>query len=106
MPPAPDDRPRDADQRGDDPSFPEALASAFDATDAEIRVVARQAQDLADSGRYRADTSHELTPGVVVTELGDAPDDGLPSKWNWWVGALDLAYGDYAEFRIQAYRSE
>lgn len=83
------------------PSFAEALDEAFEATDGEVRVVARHARDLADSGRYRGDTSHALTPSVVVNNLADARHDGLASKWNWWVGSLELAYGDYVEFRIR-----
>lgn len=101
MCPAPSD-----DLRTDTPPFAAVLATAFDATDGEVRVVARQAQDLADSGRYRSDTSHELTPRVVVDELADAPDERLPSKWNWWVGSLELAYGDYAEFQVRAVEKE
>ena len=97
MPPVPTDG---------DPSFADALDEAFEATDAEVRAVARLARDLDDSGRYRADTSRELTPHEVVEHLDDSPDDRLHSKWNWWVGSLELAYGDYAEFRIQAFDTQ
>jgi hypothetical protein len=24
---------------------------------------------------------------------------GLPERWNWWLGALDIAHGGHAEFR-------
>ncbi|MFD1513015.1 hypothetical protein [Halomarina rubra] len=95
-PPPPADPPDDAD------AFATALAERFEATPTERRVVARQARDLADSGRYEADTGHELTPAVVVHELADAPDERLPSKWNWWLGSLELAFGDYAEFQVRA----
>jgi len=87
-------------------AFADALAAAFDATDSEVRVVARQARDLADSGRYVADTGHELTPTVVVENCRDAPDERLPSKWNWWMGSLELAFGDYAEFQVRAVGQE
>ncbi|MWG34942.1 hypothetical protein GQS65_10665 [Halomarina oriensis] len=77
------------------------MAAAFDTTDAELRVVARQARDLAETERYVADTGHTLTPALVVDHLRDAPDERLPSKWNWWLGSLELAFGDYVEFRVR-----
>ena len=58
----------------------EALRAEFDGDDAEYRVVARQARDLAD-----------------------APDEsGVADRWNWWLGALDAAYGGYREFEVRA----
>lgn len=77
------------------------LERAFGGTPAERRVVARQAADLADSGRAEADRGHPLTVGEVVEQLADAPDESLPSRWNWWLGSLDVAYGGYAEFQIR-----
>jgi hypothetical protein len=26
----------------------------------------------------------------------------LASRWNWWLGALEVAYGGYAEFQVRA----
>ncbi|WP_227357008.1 hypothetical protein [Haladaptatus salinisoli] len=81
------------------------LREAFDAPDGERRVVVRQARDLADSGRYRADAGVELSAEAVVSHLRDAPDDHLlPEKWNWWMGSLEVAYGGYAEFQVRRWK--
>lgn len=80
------------------------LRQSFDATDREIRVVVRQAGDLHDSGRYADVRGAELGIEDVVVELREAPDDlGLVERWNWWVGALDLAHGDFEPFRIDRF---
>lgn len=79
-----------------------ALESAFGGTPAERRVVARQARDLADSGKHDADRGRPLTVEEIVENLDDAPDgESLPSRWNWWLGALDVAYGGYREFQVE-----
>lgn len=89
-----------------------ALADAFDAGADERRAVARLACDLAATGRYGAVTDHELSPEVVVANLRDAPDDGLASKWNWWLGALEIAFGrqepdgGFAEFQVRRYGAD
>ncbi len=76
-------------------SFPESSAE-------ERRVVARLAGDLADSGRYREVKGTSLSPDTIIENLGDAPEGtSLPERWNWWVGALDLAHGGHAEFRVR-----
>jgi hypothetical protein len=73
----------------------------------ERRVVARQAGDLADSGAYEGDAGTVLTPQAVVENLADAPDEyDLVERWNWWVGALDLAHGGYDRFRVDAWGGE
>ncbi|WP_247002747.1 hypothetical protein [Halosolutus gelatinilyticus] len=83
----------------------ERLRDEFGGTAGAARVVARQAADLADSGRYREDVGVELTNGVVLDELADAPDGTPPDRWNWWIGALDIAYGGYEQFGIRRYRT-
>jgi hypothetical protein len=85
-----------------------ALERAFDGGDGERRAVVRAAGDLADSGRLAADRGADLTVETVVTELADAPDDdSVSERWNWWVGALAVAYGDeYAQFGVRQYREE
>nr|WP_132058881.1 hypothetical protein [Halorussus amylolyticus] len=84
-----------------DDGFERLLAEAFGGTPETRRVVARQARDLADSGRFDADTGRPLNAREVLENLRDAPDDcSLPERWNWWVGALELAYGGYDRFRI------
>jgi hypothetical protein len=83
-----------------------ALREAFDPAPGELRVVVRQATDLADSGRYEADAGRPLSADVVVEGLGDAPDEGLAERWNWWVGSLELAYGDYEAFGVRGYRPD
>jgi hypothetical protein len=96
----------------DPDDFEEALAASFDAAAGERRVVARMAADLAVTGRYREVAEHDLTPEVVAENLRDAPDDGLASKWNWWLGALELAFGrrdptgGFAEFQVRRYETD
>ena len=85
---------------------PEALATAlaeFGGTDAERQTVARQAADLAASGKHARDRSHPLTESVVVEELGDARDGSPAERWNWWMGALEVAYGGYEAFQVRRY---
>lgn len=81
-----------------------SLREAFGGTAGEARVVARQAADLAATGRYEVDVGVELAADVVREELADAPSGTPVDRWNWWIGALDLAYGGYAEFGVQRYR--
>lgn len=84
-----------------DQRFERRLAEEFDGNAGAERVVARQARDLADSGQFDADMGRELTASAVVENLRDAPADlSLPEKWNWWLGALELAYGGYDRFRV------
>ena len=83
------------------------LEKVFGATPDERRVVVRQAGDLHDSGRYVETHDAELSADRVIAELADAPDDyGLVERWNWWIGALDLAHGGYDQFRIQRWAAE
>jgi hypothetical protein len=83
-----------------------ALAAAFEGSDAERRVVIRQAIDLADSGQAREDRGRPLTVEEVVSNLADAPDGSVASRWNWWLGALDVAYGGYEAFQVRWYSEE
>jgi hypothetical protein len=71
-----------------------------------LRVVVRQAMDLAESGQYAADTGTELTVAELVEHLGDAPDEALVDRWNWWVGSLEIAYGGYAEFEVRRWQAK
>lgn len=82
------------------------LRQAFGGTPAERRAVARAAGDLADSGRYDADEGRALAPNEIVEHLADAPEGGPAARWNWWMGALDTAYGGYREFRVRAWTTE
>lgn len=80
------------------------LRRAFDATPAERRVVSRQATDLHDSGRYLRTHGVELDVGTVVEHLREAPaDSGLIERWNWWVGAMELAHGGYERFLVRRF---
>lgn len=83
-----------------------ALAAQFPADEGERRAVVRQARDLADAGRYERDVDAPLTPETIVRNLADAPDPGLAERWNWWLGALEVAYGGYAEFQVRRFRRE
>ncbi len=83
------------------------LQQAFEATPDTRRIVVRQAGDLHDSGRYAETNGVELTPGRVIESLSEAPADlGLIERWNWWMGALELAHEEYNRFRIRAWREE
>ena len=84
----------------------EALATGletFGGDEAERRAVARHARDMADSGRYGADADVPLTPEHVVVQLADAPEGSPAERWNWWVGALEFAYGGYTEFQLTSF---
>ena len=81
----------------------EALQAAFDGDDAEFRVVARQARDLADAGMVAGDRGAALTVDEIVRNLADAPEgSSVADRWNWWLGALDAAYSGYREFEVRA----
>lgn len=78
------------------------LGDRYDADARTVRVVARQAGDLADSGRIEADLGFELTPERLLAQLDDAPDgSALLDRWNWWMGALELSHGGYEQFRVR-----
>lgn len=77
--------------------------TVFEGPETARRVVTRQAADLLASGRLEADLGIEPTVETVVRNLADAPDGhGLVERWNWWIGALELAYGGYLQFRVRA----
>lgn len=80
-----------------------ALAEAFEGSERERRVVVRQAVDLADSGKSTRDRGVTLTVREIVENLADAPDGRVASRWNWWLGALDVAYGGYEPFQVRRY---
>jgi len=83
------------------PELAAALQEAFDADPDAARVVARAAGDLSDSGAYGDDIGEEIDGKVIVSELRDAPaDSDLIERWNWWIGSLELAYGDYEQFLV------
>ena len=82
------------------------LREEFGGSSGEARVVVRQAVDLADSGRYEAHVGAPLTDDVVVAELSDAPDGTPADRWNWWIGALEIAHGEYERFGIRQYQRE
>ena len=78
------------------------LQTRFDADEQAACVVARQARDLADSGRFVSDLGLELTVETVVSNLEDAPADAtLVERWNWWLGSLELSHGGYEQFRVR-----
>lgn len=78
------------------------LEREFGGSDAERRVLVRQARDLADSGMVERDRGHALTVDELIANLQDAPDEmSLAEKWNWWMGALETAYGGYHQFTVR-----
>lgn len=83
------------------------LERAFESTAGERRVVARQATDLHDSGRYAETHGVELEVETVLSNLREAPeDDGLVDRWNWWVGAMELAHGGYERFLVRRFEED
>jgi hypothetical protein len=42
----------------------------------------------------------------IVENLQDAPDESVANRWNWWMGALEVAYGGYAEFQLRRYEKK
>ncbi len=79
-----------------------ALNDRFGGTAPEREVLCREVRDLVDSGIAADDRGHELTVDEILTHLADAPDGtDLVEKWNWWMGALDIAYGGYERFTIR-----
>ena len=84
-----------------------ALEAAFEGNESEFRVVARQARDLADAGIVAADRGEPLTVEEIVRNLDDAPEESsVADRWNWWLGALETAYGGYREFEVRAVPTE
>ena len=83
-----------------------ALRRSFSGTRGEARVVARQAVDLADAGRYEADVGVALDNDVVLEELADAPNGSPADRWNWWLGSLEIAHGGYREFEVRRFRGD
>jgi hypothetical protein len=85
----------------DDDRLRRAL-TAFEGSKTARRLVTRQAADLLASGRLETDLGIEPTIETVVRNMTDAPDGhGLIERWNWWVGALEFAYGGYLQFRVR-----
>lgn len=81
----------------------DALQESFDSSAADRRVVVRQATDLAAAGKPVADRGVALSVDDIVDNLQDAPDGSdLIDRWNWWLGALELAYSGYQQFTVQA----
>ena len=79
-----------------------ALAREFDADIGHCRVVARQATDLADSGKLAADLGIDLTVETVISNLRDAPDGyTLRERWNWWLGAVAVTHDGYERFDVR-----
>jgi len=80
----------------------ERLGEEYDAGEPTRRAVARQAGDLADSGRIADELGYELTVEAVLSNLADAPAEyDLTERWNWWMGALELSHGDFERFRVR-----
>jgi len=78
------------------------LHRAFGGDEQSLNVVARQARDLADSGRLQDDLGVEATATTVVSNLEDAPAEySVVERWNWWIGSLDLSHGGYRRFSVR-----
>lgn len=85
-----------------------SLDAAFDGEPAERRVVVRQALDLADASRWaKTHDGVTLTVDRLIAELRQAPaDDDLAERWNWWIGALELAYGGFEQFAVRRWEPD
>ncbi|WP_418282127.1 hypothetical protein [Halorubrum sp. DTA98] len=80
----------------------DALSEEFGGTRADRRAVVRAARDLVDAEKPARDRGHALTVDDVVRHLSDAPDGStIVERWNWWMGALDAAYGGYDYFTVR-----
>lgn len=80
----------------------EELAAEFGGSSVALRAVSRQARDLADSGRIEEDMDYQLGVEDVLSNLDDAPEEySLVERWNWWIGSLELSFGDYQRFRVR-----
>jgi hypothetical protein len=78
------------------------LDRAFGGDERSLNVVARQARDLADSGRLQDDMGVEATAETVVSNLEDAPAEySVVQRWNWWIGSLDISHGGYRRFNVR-----
>jgi hypothetical protein len=87
---------------GVDQSRLKSALERYDGSEETRHVVARQARDLADSGRIAEDFDYELTVADVLDNLDDAPDGHtLAERWNWWIGSLEVSHGGYHEFRVR-----
>lgn len=82
------------------------LIERFPGDRSEASVVSRQARDLAASGTHREDRGHPLTIDEVLAELEDAPEGSIAERWNWWLGALEAAYGGYRRFQVERWPSD
>lgn len=94
-----------SDQKLDSEELARTLEQ-FGGTEGERRTVARQASDLAASGKHAHDRSHPLTVDVVVDQLSEAREGSPADRWNWWMGALEVAYGGYEPFQVVRYPRE
>lgn len=80
----------------------EAELAAFGGSTAVRRTISRQARDIADAGVHERDRGHPLTVAAVRRNLADAPDGSdAAERWNWWMRALDVAYGGYERFTVR-----
>ncbi|WP_138796535.1 hypothetical protein [Halostella sp. PRR32] len=82
------------------------LRQAFGGTPAERRAVARAATDLTDSEQFEADRGDELTPEIIVENLADCREGTPAERWNWWMGALEAAYGGYEQFVVTRWNED
>jgi len=82
------------------------LRQSFEGEDGEFRAVVRMAGDLSDSGSFREDVGGPLSPAEIADHLADAPDGSVADRWNWWMGALEHAYGGYVQFQVRAWESD
>jgi hypothetical protein len=95
-------KPLERGERSVDHARLNSALERFEGSEETRHVVARQARDLADSGRIAEDFGYELTVADVLDNLDDAPDGHtLAERWNWWIGSLEVSHGGYHEFRVR-----
>lgn len=90
----------------DEAALATTLESEFGGSAAERQAVVRAARDLADSNQFERDTDRQLSATQIGAELADAPDGSPAERWNWWVGALEIAYGGYAQYQVRRWPTD
>lgn len=85
----------------DETKLRERLRESFDATQAEIDAVVREAKRVDRAGVWEDVIGEPLTAESLIDNL-DIADRSLVNSWNWWLGTN--AYGhqeNYEHFQVR-----
>lgn len=83
-----------------------AALEQFGGSRQERLAVARQARDLYDSGKVNESIDGTMTTTFLISELSDAPSGTPADRWNWWIGAMNLAYGNFSQFQVRQWKKK